>query len=131
MVAITRRFVKRCRAAGPAYNTRGVFGRRLIRLADFIDPENAPRPPSAEPRPDMYSQPIRDVVAEQLARIRQAEGPEKEQFVVALFMFLSLNIDRISANHVQLNAYRSLAHHYGRTGLMAQAITEQFLAATE
>lgn len=148
---VTRRLARRCRAAGPAYNTRGVFGRRVIRPEDldyFIDPENAPAPEFAQPKPDMYrsgqspncmqrrlclplySEPIRDVVAEQLARIRGAEGPEKEQYIAALFLFLTLNVDRISANPTQLNAYRALARHYGRVGMVAQAITNEFLAAT-
>ncbi len=105
----------------------------MIRPEDldyFIDPENAPAPEPAQPKPDMYSEPIRDAVAEQLARIRGAEGPEKEQYVVALFLFLTLNVDRISANPVQLNAYRALARHYNQVGLVAHAITNEFLAAT-
>ena len=121
---VTRRLARRCRAAGPAYNTRGVFGRNVIRPEDCIDP-------SPEPANDMYSEPIRFAVAEQLARIRRLDGIEKEQHIVALFLFLTLNVDRISANPIQLNAYRVLARHYGDAGIIAQSITNGFLAATE
>ena len=124
---VTRRLARRCHAAGPAYNTRGVFGRRVIRPEDFNDPESAPVPEPA----DMHSEPIRDAAAEQLARIRQLDGVEKEQHIVALLLFLTLNVDRLRANQIQLNAYRAIARHYSEVGIVAWAAANDFLAASE
>ena len=132
---VTRHLVRRCRVAGPAFNTRGVFGRRVIRPEDFIDPENAPAPPSAEPRPDMYqdaqyAESVRDAVAEQLALIRNLDGAEKEQRVAALLIFLTLNVQHLRANQTQLNAYKAIAHHYSEIGIVAWVAAKEFLAAT-
>jgi hypothetical protein len=140
---VTRNLVRRCRAAGPAFNTRGVFRRPLIRPIDssmrvaarrraalsydlnyFTEPDQTP----AEPKPDLA--PIRDVIADQLALIRGSQGAEREQRIVAMLLFLTANVDLLRSNQVQLNAYKRIAELYAKEGLFAFAAAFDFLVAT-
>jgi len=124
---VTRNLVRRCRAAGPAFNTRGVFRRPLIRPTDlqrFIEPDQAPAP---EPKPDLA--PIRDAIAEELALIRGSQGEEREQRIVAMLLFLTANVDLLRSNQVQLNAYKRIAELYAKEGLFAFAAAFDFLVA--
>jgi hypothetical protein len=122
---VTRNLVRRCRAAGPAYNTRGVFGRRLIQPCDLqrlTDHEAAP------PKPDLA--PIRDVIIEQLQIIRRSCNFDREQHIVAMLLFLTAKLDMLRTNQVQLNAYRRIAELYAREGLFAFAAAFDFLLAS-
>jgi hypothetical protein len=127
---VTRNLVRRCRAAGPAFNTRGVFRRPLIRPADlthFIDPDQAPVPEPATPKPDLA--PIRDAIAEQLRIIRNSQGSDREQQIVAMLLFLTANVDLLRSNQIQLNAYKRIAELYAKEGLFAFAAAYNFLVA--
>ncbi len=128
---VTRNLVRRCRAAGPAFNTRGVFRRPLIRPTDlqrFIDPDQAPAPPAATPKPDLA--PLRNIIVEQLRIIRNSSGAEREQQIVAMLLFLTAKIDLLRTNQVQLNAYRRIAELYAKEGLFAFAAAYDFLVAS-
>jgi hypothetical protein len=122
---VTRNLVRRCRAAGPAYNTRGVFSRRLIQQCDLERlTDQAPAPP----KPDLA--PIRDVIAEQLQIIRRSRDFDREQHIVAMLLFLTSKVDVLRTNQVQLNAYRRIAELYSRESLFAFAAAYDFIVAS-
>lgn len=118
---VTRRLARRCRAAGPAFNTRFVFGRPLIR------PDDVQRLVVER----LSHLDIRKTVANYLTEIRRTVGFAKELHIVNMLLFLTHNASRLRSNQTQLNAYRAIAQQYGRVGLFALVVAHDFLAVTE